>query len=89
MLLWAHLAAYRRFNTYTTLFSLQLAFIIDVIVAGVVANLPFTVLVTGAFFCDGGLLNVDGVGFLGSLLLLLPSWVVAQRNIVSFRLFHR
>jgi len=51
------------FNTYTTLFSLQLAFIIDVIVAGVVANLPFTVLVTGAFFCDGGLLNVEGVGF--------------------------
>ena len=72
------------------------------------ANLPFTVLVTGAFFDlrsslltlgslnkfpllslnrslgDGGLLNVDGVGFLGSLLLLLPSWVVAQRNIVSF-----
>lgn len=38
------------------------------------ANFPFTVLITRAFFCNRGLLNVDGVGFLGGLLLVVSGF---------------
>ena len=51
-----------------------MAFIIHFIVVVLTANFPFTVLVTGTFFGDGGLLKVDGVGFLGSLLLMVSGF---------------